>query len=64
MKRVWSAVRYIVAFVVAFAAVLHVGSGLIAVGRYIAFGLQYGDWLNDWLMELPRFTRQVVIMLH
>ena len=31
-----------------------------ALARYVAFGVLYGDWLNDWLTHLPEFVLVVV----
>ena len=37
----------------AFAVVLHGGYYGVRLCQYVAFGLRYGDWLNDWLTYLP-----------
>lgn len=34
------------------------------VWRYVAFAVETGDWLNDFLTTLPRFVQEVVIWLH
>ena len=34
-----------------------------ALVRYIAFGVQYGDWLNAWLTHLPAFVQAAVLAL-
>ena len=38
---------------------------LVAYGamlaRYVAFGVRYGDWLNDWLTHLPAFVQAIAL---
>ena len=59
----WARIRSGLVAGLAFAVVLHGGYYGVRLCQYVAFGLRYGDWLNDWLTYLPPIIEAAVVGL-